>query len=381
MKNSYPIIKGGAKPTTTPTCLKSVARVEITTVFFFVLLVLALDGVLRIFAPFSGAILSAICLAITFYPLHGLLKRRTPHWNAALHALILVIGISCLLILPLFLISWAVASESQALSGVIKSWSATLGQWSQGNFGSHNRWVAHVLNGAQRFGLSPAELQGQVSHRLEGLLGSLTALSAVAAQHTFGFAMHTLLMLFTLFFCFRDGPSFLDWLTRMLPLAVRDTRLLFHKTEGIVSGVVRGWFLTSLVQGVLATIGYWIIHLEGAVLLGVLTAAIGLLPVVGTFGVWIPIVIYLFVKGMVGKAVFMLLWGALVVVALIDTWVRPYLIGQRVDLGLFALFFALLGGVEAFGIKGVILGPWLMAITPVLLEMYYAHYRKGDAHP
>jgi len=352
--------------------------VEITTVFFFVLLVLALDGVLRIFAPFTGAILSAICLAITFYPAYHALKRRTPHWNSAVHALLLVTGILILLILPLFLISWAVASESQALGGILKTWSATLGQWSQGHFGGHHTWINHVLGLAQRFGLSASELQDQISHRLEGVLGSFTALSAVAAQHTFGFVMHILLMLFTLFFCFRDGSPFLDWLVRMVPLPVHDTRLLFHKTESIISGVVRGWFLTSLVQGVLATIGYWILNLEGAVLLGVLTAAIGLLPVVGTFGVWIPVVIYLLAKGMVGKAIFMTLWGALVVVALIDTWVRPYLIGQRVDLGLFALFFALLGGVEAFGVKGVILGPWLMAITPVLLEMYHAHYRKGE---
>src|SRR5207237_9504509 len=91
---------------------------------------------------------------------------------------------------------------------------------------------------------------------------------------------------------------------------------------------------------------------------------------VGTFGAWAPIgLVYLF-KGAVWKGVFILVWGAVVVVGAIDTLVRPYLMGRGGHIPLVFLFFALLGGIEVFGAKGIVIGPLLVEITPVLLDIY-----------
>jgi predicted PurR-regulated permease PerM len=127
---------------------------------------------------------------------------------------------------------------------------------------------------------------------------------------------------------------------------------------------------------------YLAVGIEGAVLLGALTAFFGLVPGVGTLGIWVPAAIFLLAKGLYWRSAFVLVWGAFIVVGLIDSMLRPYLIGKRVELPLFVLFFALLGGVAVWGAKGIIIGPILVAITPVLLDIYRDRYLHGpDMRP
>ena len=137
------------------------------------------------------------------------------------------------------------------------------------------------------------------------------------------------------------------------------------------------FFLPSLIQGVLATIGYWIIGVDGAILLGALTALMGLLPLVGTFGIWVPTAVFFILKGSLGKGIFLFAWGALVIVGMTDTIIRPYLVGKKAELPLFVLFFALLGGAEVWGAKGILLGPLLAAVAPVLLKMYQQRFLRS----
>ena len=92
--------------------------------------------------------------------------------------------------------------------------------------------------------------------------------------------------------------------------------------------------------------------------------------------IWGPLAIFLIAKGSYWKGIFVLVWGAFIVVGLIDSVMRPYLIGRRIELSLFVLFFALLGGVIVWGAKGIIVGPILAAITPVLLDIYRDRYMR-----
>jgi predicted PurR-regulated permease PerM len=104
----------------------------------------------------------------------------------------------------------------------------------------------------------------------------------------------------------------------------------------------------------------------------------GLVPIVGTTGISLPVAIYFFYKGAYLKGTFLLLWGLIVVVGLIDMVLRPYLMGRRAELPMFALFFALLG-TKVWGAKGLLLGPFLIGIVPVLLDIYRERYlRKMD---
>jgi predicted PurR-regulated permease PerM len=171
----------------------------------------------------------------------------------------------------------------------------------------------------------------------------------------------------------------MDYFQNLVPMRAENKHQLGARMYDTVIGVIRGWFLTSLIQGLFAILGYWIAGVEGAVLLGLLTSIMGLMPVVGTAGVSLPIAIYFLVQGHYVKGTFLLLWAIIIVIGLIDTVIRPYLMAKKAELPMFALFFALLGGMEAWGAKGMILGPLLIAIAPILLDMYHHRYfRQPD---
>jgi predicted PurR-regulated permease PerM len=115
-------------------------------------------------------------------------------------------------------------------------------------------------------------------------------------------------------------------------------------------------------------LGFWVLGLPSPLLWGLVTALFSLVPIIGSAAVWGPAVIILAIGGHWWKALILLIWGA-VVVGQIDTLIRPYVISGRVKLHTLLIFFALLGGVEAFGVMGLFIGPVVLSVTLVILEM------------
>jgi predicted PurR-regulated permease PerM len=132
-----------------------------------------------------------------------------------------------------------------------------------------------------------------------------------------------------------------------------------------VSRVVNGILGTALAQSVLALIGYWIAGVPGAMLLGLLTFFLSIIPM-GPPLVWIPATIWLYFDGQTVWAIFMLVYG-IVVISSIDNIVKPYLISRGGTLPLLLVFMGVLGGLVAFGFIGVFLGPVILAIGYTLL--------------
>ena len=353
---------------------------QISAVFFFALFALTFYGIGRLLFPFAGAILSAFCLAVVFHPLYRGLRNWKPRWTRSIHAFLTVVAILIVIVVPVSLLVWTIVSESQHLSAAMQKWGTTVQQLRQGDFSDTLPWMRHVRWWMHRtLGLGPEEFRQRFVGKFAEGLSVITAFGAGMAQHTLNFLFDLFVMLFTLFFFLRDGEDMNRRLERLAPLPRQETEDLVERVHGMIIGVVRGWFLTSVVQGACATVGYFIVNVEGAVLLGVLTAISGLLPVIGTLGVWVPVGIFLLIKGRIWKGVFILLWGAFIVVGLGDAFVRPYLVGRRIELPILYLFFALLGGVEVWGVKGVILGPLLVAIAPLLLAIYQQRYLRAKA--
>jgi predicted PurR-regulated permease PerM len=118
-----------------------------------------------------------------------------------------------------------------------------------------------------------------------------------------------------------------------------------------------------------ATVGYLIIGAPAVALLGFLTAFAGLIPAIGTALVWLPMGIAYLLQQSYYKGGFILIWGTLVV-GVMDNFLRPYLVGTKIDLPFLVLFFALFGGIAIWGFKGILLGPLFMGLVPVLMEEY-----------
>ena len=347
---------------------------------YFLLLVLGFVsyGVLKLLSPCAGALLAALMCAVTFYPMYQALHRWFPKMRASVRAAIANTLVFIFFVTPILLLAWAIIGESTSLIPVLKQASTTIGQWHDGNFMDSAPWMTHVhYFVANAFGMKRALFQENVINGVDKTMEFLSLSGTLLAKNALQFLVDLMIMLFALFFMFHDGEKFTQYLFALMPIRSKDKEHLSARIHDTVIGIARGLFLTSLVQGVVSTIGYLIVGVHGSVLLGALTAVMGLLPVVGTFGIWVPTGIFFLIQGSYLKGTFLLLWGMFVVVGLVDTLIRPYLVGKKAQLPMYALFFALLGGVEVWGTKGIILGPLIVAIAPVLLDMYQQRYLRG----
>jgi predicted PurR-regulated permease PerM len=102
---------------------------------------------------------------------------------------------------------------------------------------------------------------------------------------------------------------------------------------------------------------------------------LSMVPMLGAFIVWVPAAIYLAITGQVMKAVFLALWGTFAI-GMIDNFLRPKLVGSRTRLHELLIFFSVLGGLNVFGVLGVVLGPVVLAVTLSLLDVYKAAGRS-----
>jgi predicted PurR-regulated permease PerM len=139
-----------------------------------------------------------------------------------------------------------------------------------------------------------------------------------------------------------------------------------------VSAVVQGTLVTAAVQGLLAGIGIAIVGVPFAILLGVATSFVSLLPFGGPV-IWISVVVYLLFNEAYGRAVILLVWGV-VVVSSADNVIRPLIIGGRTRIPTVFLFFGILGGLQAYGFLGIFLGPALIAILVAFIRIYREEY-------
>jgi predicted PurR-regulated permease PerM len=131
---------------------------------------------------------------------------------------------------------------------------------------------------------------------------------------------------------------------------------------------VYGGIAVGLAQGSLAGLAFWVLGLSSPVLWGLVAALTSLIPIFGTGIVWAPAAIILLLGGHWIKALILFGWGA-AVVAQVDAVLRPYVVSGRAKMHNLLIFFALLGGVKAFGIMGLFIGPVVVSVTLAVLDM------------
>lgn len=181
-----------------------------------------------------------------------------------------------------------------------------------------------------------------------------------------------LLTLLVMFFCFRDGEAIGEQSRRVIA-ALFGERLdpYLHTAGRMTRALVYGTIVTAFAQGVVAGIGYWLFGMPAPVLLALLTGAASMLPLVGTTIVWVPAAIWLISSGHVLKGVLLLLWGALLVLS-IDNVLRPILVSSATRVPFLLVLLGALGGVQAFGLLGLFVGPVLLGVAMALWREWTA---------
>jgi predicted PurR-regulated permease PerM len=334
-----------------------------TAVFLLVLAAIALYFCYLIARPFLSPIFLALMLAIAFHPVHTRIQARLRNRNAA--ALLSTILVLVAFLVPVVGLGIVVSRETSGLYQLLNEKSAEQGGW--------NPYVMHalqrVLNWAGRYiDLSHFDLRASMLRWLAQISQYLFSWGGQVVGNFIAFVADAVIAFFTLFFFFRDGGEIKQHLAALLPLSRAQAERLFTGISNSIVANVYGVLAVGASQGVLAGLGFWVLGLPSPVLWGMVTALFSLLPIIGSAAVWGPAAIVLAISGHWVKALILLGWGA-GVVAQADNVVRPYVISERANLNTLAVFFALLGGVQAFGVMGLFVGPVALSFTLVVLEM------------
>ena len=190
-------------------------------------------------------------------------------------------------------------------------------------------------------------------------------LLARSAQIGSGVLELTLSLVFVFFF-YRDGPRLSAFVLRLLHrLTGERAEYYLNLVAGTVQRVVNGVIGTAAAQALLALIGFLIAGVPGAIVLGLITFMLSLIPM-GPPLAWLPVTGWLIWKGDYGMAIFMGIWGTFVISG-VDNVLKPYLISRGGDLPLVIVLLGVFGGLIAFGFIGLFIGPTLLAIGYSLL--------------
>ena len=329
----------------------------------FALVALALYLSYLVAQPFLNAVFAAVVLAVVFHPLHARMRlsARRPNLAATISTILVILIVA----IPAVILGIVVTRELGDMYRSLAETSAAQGGLSA--------YVLHLLEKPMRLlgahvDMSRVDLRSTMLGWVDSASRYLVGMSGRAVSNVLSLALEIVVVFFTLFFLFRDGASFQTLIAELLPLTPeQSTRLASRIGETIVASVYGG-IAVGLVQGLLTGLAFWVLGLSSPVLWGLVAAFTSLIPFVGTGLVWAPAVAVLALGGHWIKALVLLGWGG-AVVAQIDAVVRPYIVSGRTKMHNLLIFFSLLGGVKAFGFMGLFIGPVVVSVTIVLLDM------------
>lgn len=315
--------------------------------------------------PFFGAVCWAVFIALVFWPLHKRFLRNS-HGKRNTAALASLTVILIIVILPMTMLAASITQEASVAVERLRSGEVQLTTYFQRFIQALPEWARAAL---QRFGM------GDLSLLQQKLMGALSNSGQVVTSRVLGIGQVTLdfvvgffVMLYVLFFLFRDGEQLARGIARAIPLKRQHTERLLTQFATVVRATVKGNIVVALVQGALGGAAFFVLGLPGAVLWGAVMALLSLLPAVGAVLVWGPVAAYFFFTGEIVKGVGLTVWGA-VVIGLVDNILRPILVGKDTRMPDYLVLVATLGGLVVFGLNGFVIGPVIAAVFLVSWDM------------
>jgi predicted PurR-regulated permease PerM len=344
-------------------------REHIFLIFILFLTFFSIYLLYQILSPFLSSIIWAILLAIVFYPLFQKLQRLLKK-REVLSALIMTLLVLIVIVLPFTLLMASLASDAIDIYHQLEEMIKT-GQL-QAYFDRIKeipilKWILAGLG--QHIDLSQ-------TNPLPLLLNNLNRIS------TFIFTQTTILLkgfstfiagffftLLSLYYLFKDGSHLFGRLKEVIPLPSRERDLLIQRFKDMIYATLYGGILIALIQGVLGGLSFWILGLPSPIFWGTAMGLLSFIPIGGTAFIWVPAAIILLIGGAVAKGLILLGLGVLVI-SMVDNLLRPFFISTRTNIHPLLLFFAVLGGVQAFGLIGLVAGPLIATLFLTLIEIY-----------
>jgi len=336
-----------------------------TTLCLFALLTAFTVLVGAILLPFLPSLGWAGVITVITYPLYRRLRRKlTGHDTVA--AGIMTGAVIVSLIIPLTGAIFVLSQEATIVYHYLEQLGPDGLNQLYAPLANHPL-VVNVSEQLRPFlGGIPGDLESSLLPAVKQLARTLVGYSTTLAKNIFAQFFKLFFMLITLFFCYRDGERLTHRLWDLLPVRPEHRQAVEDTVERVFTAVILGIFLTCVVQGVLGGIGFWVAGLPSPLLFGALMTVTAFIPIIGTALVWLPGGLYLLFQGELAAGIGLLLWGALVVGS-IDNLIRPLFISGKAHLPILLVALGALGGLLAFGLIGVVLGPLVLALPLAIM--------------
>lgn len=322
---------------------------------------------LLVLRPFLSSMLWAAILAYVTWPLYSRLPQALRK-SATTAASLMTLLVAALAVLPLF---WLLVLIERELLDAYRQFTAYLAQ------GPHTLPVAvrdipwfgaWMQTALDQYTNDPAALGREIADVLKGWRGEVGALIGGVGRN----AGKLFVTLLTLFFFYRDGDSLVRQIRRVAERLFENQLNRFAHSAGVMTrAVVYGLLVTAVAQGMIAGLGYWVFGLEAPAALGALTGLLSAAPLLGTAFIWVPLAVGLIIAGHIWKGLLLFAWGALLVHP-IDNLLRPLLISSVARVPFLLVMLGALGGLAAFGLVGVFVGPVLLAVASAVWREWAA---------
>ena len=337
---------------------------QVVFVTLIALLLVVLGLVLLVFWPFLLTLALASALALLLGGTHARLTRLF-RGSAGLSAITIVLVVALVILIPVMGLLAGIATQALSLYGWLapRLNSPTLNEW----------WTQHLLVQFPWLAQLHAIGEGRVMDFLMASASHLAATANYLLQSAVtgmtSAALELALLLIMLFFFLRDGMRFREQIRLVSPLTREQADSVLDSIAQTMRGALASLLFVPIVQGVLALAGYLVLGLPNALLWSGVTTVMAFVPGVGTPLVWGPIAVYLFAKGHSWQGVVLVLYGALVISS-IDNVLRPLFLRGAARIHPLWSFLSILGGLLAFGVLGLLLGPLVLSLGVSALRIY-----------
>lgn len=348
-------------------------RQTVQTISFFILLAIMLILVGKLFMPYASVLLWSVVAYMIASPLHSKIlskmdknkkffefKKRLLASTFAIVTVLLVAGVLSIVVIKVFGQGKILVQETSSF-------------FEKMNSSENNEFKQKISDEVYKLSrgtidISHMNLQKElmtiVSASSDNLLKSATNI----VKNTGSFFLSLVFFAFSLYFFYLDGSYLANLLQHAIPIESDSATTIFSKIKETMTNLFKGLFVVSFYQCIASFIIYTVFGIKSALLLAILTFFSTFLPLVGASLLWFPIGVSMcFTNSMVKGIIFLITAGT--IISLMDSFLRPFFLKDRIKIHPLLIFFSMLGGVKMFSIDGIILGPMIVILFFTILDM------------
>ena len=341
-----------------------------------ILLALSILALVWLFTPFIAYLFLSLLICISTYSSFSSLSEKR---SKKMAAMIMTLAVTILLILPLGYILLVSGIETTSLINKLQS---------DFQLSEINRITDEIIMGLPLTESIREFLDNSLRNNLESIAVGVTDFSIIILKSITSlssqFIFFVIITIFSLYYFYIDGPSFIEKVRKVSPLDNKINDLLLNQFSGLSLTLVGSVFLVAITQGVAFAVGVMMVGLP-ALFFGVAMALASFIPILGGVLVWLPLSIYLFAIGEPTSAFIIIFFGAIIAGTLIDNLLRPIIITKLSSSmkhqsplnHTLITVLSTLAGIIKFGILGLFIGPIIAAMSITIFDIYQIQFGKS----